>query len=258
MQYRQWSAARGGGCQFRWTAVANAVNARRLSPPPSPIRDSPAASFGSAIASGSTWQQKMCPKRKFILVIFAKPRYEIHMQQAHPNSLPAQAGAIAVAIRADADQRAKHGGAVALLHALILGALARIFARLGDMIALWQAGLLPLTCAAPSPPRRAPHAVVTSSASGQAAPRRALPRATQSATPHPFPAPKAPARHRARVAAIARGVGNARPRRAGVPPQSGASRNRVSSVATRAIHAPFSIFAVPASLPNCILNVAIS
>ena len=82
------------------------------------------------------------------------------MQPLSSTPLAAQAGAIAAAIRAEASHQALKAGMVAALHALILSALARLVARLENLVQLWQAGLLPSHPATPASratPPIAPH-----------------------------------------------------------------------------------------------------
>ncbi len=78
------------------------------------------------------------------------------MQYITSTPLAAQAGAIAVAIRAEACHRAAQAGIVATLHALILSALARLVTSLENLLQLWQAGVLPPPAARPAAPRPAP------------------------------------------------------------------------------------------------------
>jgi len=88
-------------------------------------------------------------------------------------------------MRAQAADHAAQAGLMAALHALSLAALARIFARLGDMIDLWQSGQLP-PCPAPAPRPLGTSAHATPSPQ----PCR-RPCARNCAAPTPAPAPAA-------------------------------------------------------------------
>jgi len=74
-----------------------------------------------------------------------------YMLVTAPAPLPQHAAGLAAAMRAEADLRAAEAGLVAALHTLILATLARLLTRLEEMVALWQAGRLPLP--APRQPR---------------------------------------------------------------------------------------------------------
>jgi hypothetical protein len=112
---------------------------------------------------------------------------------------------IAAELRAMAATHAASDGVVAALHALILAALARLFARLDDMFAQWQAGLLlppPSRVRAPRPaaPRanrtsRTPYARPTSVAPHAPEPPAAITPARARRGPHRVPSRAIPTPH---------------------------------------------------------------
>ncbi len=73
------------------------------------------------------------------------------MSEITPPPLARQIGGIAAELRAHAQEESARTGLAAVVHALILALLARIFGRLENMVALWQAGQLPAL--APQPAR---------------------------------------------------------------------------------------------------------
>ena len=80
------------------------------------------------------------------------------MLEQSPPPLTRQLTDLAAGVRAEAALRAAEAGLVAALHALILGCLARLLARLDDLAALWVSGQLPHpnhTIAPPHPSRAA-------------------------------------------------------------------------------------------------------
>jgi len=109
-----------------------------------------------------------------------------------PHPLAQQVAGIAANMRAQAADQAAQAGLIASLHALILAALAQIFAHLGAMFDLWQSGQLP-PCPAPAP--RSPSATTQ--------------RTTAHATPSPEPCRRPHARNSAAPAPAARRQANA-------------------------------------------------
>lgn len=133
--------------------------------------------------------QKENKKRTFLLQPFSSCGNLSAMQHTSSTPLAAQAGAIAAAIRAEASHQALKAGMVAALHALILSALARLVARLENLVQLWQAGLLPPHPATPArrtnPPISAPLAAAPSTGLTPREPRARPPSAVRdSHVPH--------------------------------------------------------------------------
>ena len=82
-------------------------------------------------------RQKLSLHRPLKLIII------LLMLLSTPSLLAQHVAGIHAELRAEADHHAAQAGVIAALHALILTALARLFARLDDLLALWQAGQLP-------------------------------------------------------------------------------------------------------------------
>jgi len=114
--------------------------------------------------------------------------------QNQPTPLAPSAAGLLAALRAETDRQtadlSQGSGPVTSLHALIFACLARLLARLGDLLDLWRAGQLPPPHAAnptgPRQPAKAPLPI--------ARPRAR--RAAQHRTPtHANPDQRAPAAH---------------------------------------------------------------
>lgn len=103
------------------------------------------------------------------------------MSETIPAVVPAFI-ALATEVRAKAEDRAAEGGPVAALHALILATIAQLIARLGELIELWQQGLLPPPSQSRSRVRTQPNVAFATATSAQGAPTRA-------ALPRPRPRP---------------------------------------------------------------------
>ena len=169
------------------------------------------------------------------------------MEQTPSTTLAAQAGAITAAICAEANQRAAQAGVVAALHALILAALARLFAGLENLLHLWQAGQLPASGA--TAPCRSPASAAAPHPSRHAVPGLSRPCASAPRTTQPAAGQHDHARHAAASSAVAQSHCTAAPRQACAPwPQARSARR---TAAARTAEGFFTIFALHAPTLNC-------